>query len=131
MSTEVCVLILSARSWWINPLFALHAGIIDNSGSNGGIVADSNGAYAIVLTEGDEIAGASPEHFIYRARSDDSGRYRLTSGTPESRQPVRIIRSHSLRSFYTPKAGLRYDGLYGSCSMLFDPTVADQYVGIG
>ncbi|KAI7641971.1 hypothetical protein KC319_g13252, partial [Hortaea werneckii] len=101
----------TAGDWWINPLFALYAGIIDNSDANGGIVADENGAYAVVMTEGDEVKGSSPDTFVYRARTDDTGRYRLTSGTPESRHPVRILRSHSLRSFYAPKAGLRYDGL--------------------
>ncbi|KAI7012539.1 hypothetical protein D0867_14889 [Hortaea werneckii] len=102
----------TAGDWWINPLFALYAGIIDNSDANGGVVADANGAYAVVMTEGDEVKGSSPDKFVYRARADDTGRYRLTAGTPESRQPVRILRSHSLRSFYAPKAGLRYDGLH-------------------
>ncbi|KAI7532972.1 hypothetical protein KC331_g13306 [Hortaea werneckii] len=102
----------TAGDWWINPLFALYAGIIDNSDANGGVVADANGAYAVVMTEGDEVKGPSPDKFVYRARIDDTGRYRLTAGTPESRQPVRILRSHSLRSFYAPKAGLRYDGLH-------------------
>ncbi|KAI6868063.1 hypothetical protein KC343_g11870 [Hortaea werneckii] len=102
----------TAGDWWINPLFALYAGIIDNSDANGGIVADENGAYAVVMTEGDEVKGSSPDTFVYRARTDDTGRYRLTSGTLESRHPVRILRSHSLRSFYAPKAGLRYDGLH-------------------
>ena len=104
-------LIIVVRSWWINPLFALHAGIIDSSDPKGGIVSDAKGAYAVVMAERDEVAGSTPEQFIYRARVDDTGRYRLTSGTPESRHPVRILRSHSLRSLYTPKAGLRYDGL--------------------
>ncbi|KAI6793298.1 hypothetical protein KC356_g6615 [Hortaea werneckii] len=102
----------TAGDWWINPLFALYAGIIDNSDASGGIVADANGAYAVVMTEGDEVKGSSPDILVYRARTEDTGRYRLTSGTPESRHPVRILRSHSLRSFYAPKAGLRYDGLH-------------------
>ncbi|KAI7313518.1 hypothetical protein KC315_g11630 [Hortaea werneckii] len=102
----------TAGDWWINPLFALYAGIIDNSDASGGIVADANGAYAVVMTAGDEVKGSSPDILVYRARTDDTGRYRLTSGTPESRHPVRILRSHSLRSFYAPKAGLRYDGLH-------------------
>ncbi|KAK4542675.1 hypothetical protein LTR36_006247 [Oleoguttula mirabilis] len=98
--------------WWINPLFAFRAGIIDSSESEGRIVADASGAYAVFMTGSDEIAGTSPEAFTYRAKDDDKGRYRLTAGTPESRQPVRIIRSYSLRSLCTPKAGLRYDGLH-------------------
>lgn len=92
-------------------MFAFRAGMIDSSETDGRIVADANGAYAVFMTGSDEIAGTSPEVFTYRARSDDKGRYRLTAGTPDSRQPVRIIRSHSLRSLCTPRAGLRYDGL--------------------
>ena len=98
-------------SWWISPLFAYRDGIIDNSSSDGGITSDSTGAYAIAMTEGDEVAGSDPELFQYHARDRDPGRYRLTGGTPDSRQPVRILRSHTLHSFWKPNAGLRYDGL--------------------
>ncbi|CAK4031173.1 unnamed protein product, partial [Lecanosticta acicola] len=98
--------------WWISPLFAYRDGIIDNMSSAGGIVSDSAGAYAVVMTEADEVAGSDPEMFQYRARDRDIGRYRLTSGTPESRHPIRILRSHTLHSFWKPRAGLRYDGLH-------------------
>lgn len=84
---------------------------MDSASSEGGIVSDSAGAYAVVMTNGDEIPGSSPETFQYRASDRDPGRYRLTAGTPESRHPIRILRSHSLRSFWKPRAGLRYDGL--------------------
>ncbi|KJY01088.1 hypothetical protein TI39_contig303g00029 [Zymoseptoria brevis] len=97
--------------WWINPLFAHRAGIIDSGNSEGGIVSDTSGAYAVVMTGSDEVSGPTPEIFQYRARDRDPGRYRLTAGTPESRHPVRILRSHTLRSFWKPRAGLRYDGL--------------------
>jgi hypothetical protein len=63
------------------------------------------------MTAEEEIHGPDPETFTYRARNEDAGRYRLTSATKESRDPVRILRSHSLRSFWAPKAGVRYDGL--------------------
>ena len=63
------------------------------------------------MTGVSEESSKGPNEFVYRARSNDKGRYRLTAGTPESRHPVRILRSHTLRSFYAPKAGLRYDGL--------------------
>ncbi|KAF2162122.1 hypothetical protein M409DRAFT_27502 [Zasmidium cellare ATCC 36951] len=98
--------------WWISPLFAHRAGIIDSGNSDGGVVSDHLGAYAVVLTDQDEISGSDPETCQYRARDRDPGRYRLTAGTPGSRHPIRILRSHSLHSFWKPKAGLRYDGLH-------------------
>lgn len=65
-----------------------------------------------MLANTDEIASVSPEAFTYRSHTRDKGRYRLTSGARESRQPVRVLRSHTLRSFWSPRAGIRYDGLY-------------------
>lgn len=100
-----------SSSWWINPLFALKDGIIDSADKAGGIVSDSDGAYAVLMTHDEEVNCPSPEAFTYRARPHDSGRYRLTMAKRESRQPIRILRSHSLRSFWAPKAGVRYDGL--------------------
>ncbi|KXT04541.1 hypothetical protein AC578_8663 [Pseudocercospora eumusae] len=99
-------------SWWISPFFAYRDGIIDNGNSDGGVVSDGDGAYAVVLTGGDEICGPDANSFQYRCRDKDPGRYRLTAGTPESRHAVRVLRSHSLRSFWKPRAGLRYDGLH-------------------
>lgn len=98
-------------SWWINTMFSYRAGIIDNGNPNGGITCDANGAYALLMTLHDEVESAGPNSFVYRARTGDSGRYRLTSADISSRQPVRILRHHSLRSFWTPRAGVRYDGL--------------------
>lgn len=92
-------------------MFAFRDGIIDSDEQDGGITADANGAYAVLMTDIEELECTSPDAFIYRARDTDNGRYRLTSGARESRQPVRVLRSHSLRSFFAPKAGLRYDGL--------------------
>ena len=101
----------STRSWWISALFAFNAGILDSSGPQGGIVADSKGAYAVLLTGSDEVSSASPETFVYRARDADRGRFRLTAATIDSRHPVRILRSHALHSFWSPRAGVRYEGL--------------------
>lgn len=105
-------------SWWINPLFAHRAGIIDRdlaTTGHGGILSDSRGAYAILLVDDDEVpddaASTHPHQFVYRARSRDPGRYRLTSATLESRYPVRVLRSHTLKSFLRPRAGVRYEGL--------------------
>lgn len=103
--TENCI------SWWISALFAFKDGIIDSGEAAGGIISDAEGAYAVLMTRDEEIKVASMEVFTYRAPDHDRGRYRLTAATRESRQPVRVLRAHSLRSFYAPKAGVRYDGL--------------------
>ncbi|KAK1069858.1 hypothetical protein LTR12_006547 [Friedmanniomyces endolithicus] len=106
--------------WWISPLFAFRDGIINGAEAEGGIVADLAGAYAVVMTGKSEESSTSPNEFVYKARSSDKGRYRLTAGTPESRHPVRILRSHTLRSFWAPKAGLRYDGLVAGWTIKMD-----------
>ncbi|KAK0824989.1 hypothetical protein LTR73_007276 [Friedmanniomyces endolithicus] len=106
--------------WWISPLFAFRDGIINGAEAEGGIVSDLAGAYAVVMTGNSEEPGGSANEFVYQARSSDKGRYRLTAGTPESRHPVRILRSHTLRSFHAPKAGLRYDGLVAGWTIKLD-----------
>lgn len=98
-------------SWWINSLFAFRDGIIDLSTTDGGIVHDDKGAYAILLRTTDEVEGANAEAFTYSARADDNGRYLLTAGTESSRHPVRVLRSHNVMSQWAPRAGIRYEGL--------------------
>ncbi|EMC92317.1 hypothetical protein BAUCODRAFT_151729 [Baudoinia panamericana UAMH 10762] len=98
--------------WWINALLAFRDGIIDHTDNTGWICHDMKGVYAIVMADNDELNSPTPESFTYRGLPGDKGRYRLTAGTPESRNAVRILRSHTLRSFWSPKAGLRYDGLH-------------------
>ncbi|KAJ9638348.1 hypothetical protein H2201_002732 [Coniosporium apollinis] len=98
--------------WWLNGLFAFHDGIIDVKSADGGICADKNGAYAIVLKGSDEVDGISPYTFTYRCKSDDPGRFRLTSAHSNSRNPVRVLRSHTLSSLWAPRTGIRYDGQY-------------------
>lgn len=103
---------LTFGSWWINPTFAFRDGIIDRYDASGGITYDKVKACAILLTEDDEVAGTSSERVTYRTRTQDKGRYRLTSATRDERGPIRLLRSHNLRSFWSPRAGVRYDGLY-------------------
>lgn len=103
--------LLTPLSWWINPMYAYHDGIIDSGNSKGGITCCHKESYAILLTHEDEIAGPHPNHFTYRPRDDDPGRYRLTAATTSSRHSIRILRSHTLRSLWSPRAGVRYDGL--------------------
>lgn len=92
-------------------MFAFHAGIIDSPDPHGGISADSDGAYAILLTCYDEVASETPESFTYRCRNDDQGRFRLLGGILPPKNNVRILRSHTLHSMWSPPAGVRYDGL--------------------
>lgn len=92
-------------------MFAYRAGIIDNGDPSGGITCDGEDAYALLMTYNDELSGPSANSFVYRSKSPDPGRYRLTAATMESRHPIRVLRSHTLRSFWTPRAGVRYDGL--------------------
>ncbi|KAF2790498.1 hypothetical protein K505DRAFT_79148 [Melanomma pulvis-pyrius CBS 109.77] len=100
------------HSWWLNPLFAYHAGIIDLDSTEGGICFDKYGAYAVLLKDTGEVDASSEASITYRCRDNDQGRFRLTSATSRSRLPIRILRSHSLSSIWGPKAGVRYEGLY-------------------
>ena len=103
---------INMYSWWINAMFAYHAGIIDNVRRAGRIVADRHAAYALVLNGHDEVESPTPDMFTYRAKPDDPGRFRLTAATPASRHPIRVLRHHTLHSFWSPRAGIRYDGLH-------------------
>ncbi|KAF1923202.1 uncharacterized protein M421DRAFT_75904, partial [Didymella exigua CBS 183.55] len=98
--------------WWIHPLFAHHAGIVGLESVNGGITYDKNGAYALVLKDTGEVDARSEDEFTYRGPISDKGKFRLTAATPASRDPIRVLRSHSINSIWGPKAGIRYEGLY-------------------
>jgi hypothetical protein len=93
-------------------LFAHHAGIIGLEACDGGTTYDKHGAYALLLKGTGEIEAASEECFTYRVPQNDKGKFRLTSATPKSRDPVRVLRSHSINSVWSPRAGVRYEGLY-------------------
>ncbi|KAF2442885.1 hypothetical protein P171DRAFT_522571 [Karstenula rhodostoma CBS 690.94] len=98
--------------WWINTLFACYASIIDVDTIDGGVCYDKHGAYAIVIQEGGELDASTESTLTYRCGTDDRGRFRLTTATPRSREPLRVLRSHSVNSIWGPKAGVRYEGLY-------------------
>jgi hypothetical protein len=93
-------------------MFAYHDGIIANTSTNSGVTTCYTQAYALLLADGDELDCSDPAHFVYRSTRGDSRRYRLCAGTLASRRPIRVLRSHTLRSFFAPRAGIRYDGLY-------------------
>ncbi|EOD45489.1 hypothetical protein UCRNP2_7789 [Neofusicoccum parvum UCRNP2] len=97
--------------WWINGIFAFHAGVIDLNCTGGGICADKKGAYAVVMKGADEIYTESPDKFRYRCKSNDPGRFRMTSADFRSRYPIRVLRSHTLNSLWSPRSGIRYEGL--------------------
>jgi hypothetical protein len=98
-------------SWWISTLFAHHAGIIGLEAVEGGTTFDKHGAYAVVLKNAGEVEAGDGNSFTYRVPQWDKGKYPLTAATPRSRDPIRVLRSHSINSVWGPKAGVRYEGL--------------------
>lgn len=104
-------LLMLSTSWWISTLFAHHAGIIGLEAVEGGTTFDKHGAYALVLKDTGEVEASHGESFTYRTSQHDKGRFRLTAATPRSRDPIRVLRSHSMNNIWGPKAGVRYDGL--------------------
>ncbi|KAF9695549.1 hypothetical protein EKO04_006339 [Ascochyta lentis] len=118
--------------WWINTLFAHHAGIIGLESLQGGTTYNKKAAYALVLKDTGEIDGTSEDFFTYRFPLNDKGKFRLTAATPASRQPIRVLRCHSINSIWGPKAGIRYEGVYavkGWCVRL--ATLKDIFSGEG
>jgi hypothetical protein len=101
-----------AGDWWISTLFAMHSGIIDSRCLDGGVCYDQNGSYAVVLTKDSEERGEAPHRFTYRCDENDRGRFRLTSGDFRTRYPVRVLRCGNLKSIWSPRVGVRYEGLY-------------------
>jgi len=92
-------------------MFAYHAGIIENGSAADRIISDKRGAYAILLNGRSEHDSPTADTFTYKARTVEAGHFKLTAGTPDSRHPIRVLRCHTLRSLWSPKAGVRYDGL--------------------
>ncbi|KAF2124742.1 hypothetical protein P153DRAFT_411088 [Dothidotthia symphoricarpi CBS 119687] len=101
-----------AGAWWINSLFAYHAGIIGLESVEGGTTFDKHGAYALVLKDTGRVEAYSADSFTYRVPQNDKGKYRLTAATRKSRDPIRVLRSHRNNNGWGPKAGIRYEGLY-------------------
>ncbi|MCJ1387372.1 hypothetical protein MMC18_000215 [Xylographa bjoerkii] len=95
--------------WWIKPAAAYRDGIIH--GSTNGITADVEGAYAIFMTDNEEVEIGEENMFRYWASHKESGCLQLIKNV-HSRGLVRVLRGWRLCSRLAPKAGLRYDGLY-------------------
>ncbi|KAK8177750.1 hypothetical protein IWX90DRAFT_492879, partial [Phyllosticta citrichinensis] len=118
--------------WWINGMLAFHAGIIDLRSTGGGICADKNGAYAVVMAGSDEIHSESPEKFKYRCRPGDPGRFRITSVVDfNSRNRIRVLRSHTLASLWSPSCGIRYDGIHKVTGWTVKPVDPNSNQGHG
>lgn len=98
--------------WWIHPIFAFRDGIISSSNPRGGITFDTEGAYAITLTATDEVEGSTAERIIYAVSSNDPGKHRLFNSFLPVKTPVRVLRTHTLYSKWSPVVGIRYEGLY-------------------
>lgn len=111
-----CVL-TSFHRWWIHPVFAFHAGIIASPDPTGGISADDEGAYAILMS-GKVEESETPDLITYVIPEADSGKWRLMNCFLPQRPPVRILRSQLLESPWRPIVGVRYDGLYGDLSLI-------------
>jgi hypothetical protein len=94
--------------WWIKAAAACRDGIIHNS--TDGITADANGAYAILMTGDEEIVTYEANITIYRAQHRDRGVFKLMKNLTSQRL-VRVLRTWRLKSRFSPKAGIRYDGL--------------------
>jgi hypothetical protein len=97
--------------WWINPLFAHHAGIIGQESLEGGTTFDDNNAYAVVIEGKNEVNTLPDGSLRYLTSMSDRGRFRLSAATPKSREPIRVLRSRNDNGIWGPKAGIRYDGL--------------------
>ncbi|KAL9100742.1 MAG: hypothetical protein Q9187_009329 [Circinaria calcarea] len=72
-------------NWWIEPAAAYRDGIIH--GSMHGITADQTFAYAIVMTENEEVDDRGEDTIKYRASQTDPGVFRLMNNVT-SRQPI-------------------------------------------
>lgn len=78
--------------------------------SSDGITANEDGAYAIVITDQEEIDTGREGVIGYRTSATDPGRFRLLKNV-RSHNKIRILRTWRLNSRFAPSAGVRYDGL--------------------
>ncbi len=78
--------------------------------SNDGITANEDGAYAVVMTDDEEVDTGTEDMMLYKASSRDPGTFRLMRNIT-TRASVRILRTWRMNSTRAPKAGVRYDGL--------------------
>jgi hypothetical protein len=60
--------------WWINSLFAHHAGIIGKESLDGGTTFDDHGAYAVVIKEENEVDTRPDGSLRYLTSMNDRGK---------------------------------------------------------
>nr|POE73018.1 hypothetical protein CFP56_30957 [Quercus suber] len=105
-------------------MFAFHDGIIDSPDKDGSITFDAVAAYAILMTDKEEISGADPDRFTYRAKDQGRGRYKLTACTRDSRVPLMCdTRRHKVTGFTISKNKLTKAVMY---DVHFKKVVSDE-----
>ena len=107
---------LQVGQWWPIQLCTLRDGA--HGSAEGGIHGPSlQGAYSIVMSAGGYADVDEGDKVLYCGTSG-SADGQPSAGTNQlklsmaAKIPVRLIRSHKLKSIYSPSHGLRYDGLY-------------------
>ena len=101
--------------WWPLQLCALRDGA--HGASQQGISGSSEeGAYSCIMSGGHDYPDVDEGEDVWYCGTDSvdgsitpQTRYMLQS---ENNNPVRLIRSHNLKSEHAPLIGFRYDGLY-------------------
>lgn len=98
------------RRWWIKSIAAVRDGII--GALSKGTTADKDGAYAVILKDGEETPINEHGLTLYTTSATGRSVLQLTKPTANDRRNViRVLRASKLRSPLAPAAGLRYDGL--------------------
>ena len=102
--------------WWPLQLCALRDGA--HGVSQGGISGrPGEGAFSCILSGGHDYPDIDNGAEVYYCGTDSTdgsatGYTQLMLESADNGNPVRLIRSHNLKSQYAPVIGFRYDGLY-------------------
>ncbi|KAK3710483.1 hypothetical protein LTR37_010326 [Vermiconidia calcicola] len=116
---------LQNGQWWPLQICALRDGA--HGVSQGGIAGKvGDGAYSVIMSGGVNSAGQKyPDEdygdiVLYCGTDSDNGAptdYTQKMLDSIGNNPVRLLRSHKLKSDYAPEKGFRYDGLYDVVSV--------------
>ncbi|KAI9668584.1 MAG: hypothetical protein M1831_001023 [Alyxoria varia] len=99
--------------WWIHPLFAFYDGIIWSPHPKAGITWNEYSVYAITLTDKYKVGKDSDPNFIECfVTGKEAGSFRLLNSILPKKVSIRVLRSHTYPSKWSPRCGVRYDGLY-------------------
>ena len=98
--------------WWIHPIFAFHDGIIWSPNAKGGITWNEFGVYAITLTDKHKVGKDSDANIVECfVNGKEAGAFRLLNSILPKKVSIRVLRSHTYGSQWSPRCGVRYDGL--------------------